>query len=500
MSLNIVKHESKTINNEGLITGYEDVDTIIGKFKPKELSVIAARVGYGKTSFILGSVLANLKENNNILYFSLDLVEIELYKRMVSLIDFIPFSEIKNAQEFLSKALEKYKDIFNNLYIDDTKYPTLEYIQQTSKAMAVANNIKIIVIDHYQLIEKSKDVNTIRLLKKLAIELNIPIVVLSQLNRQIDARADRTPYLRDLEDKNIELDADTILLIDIPNFYYQEQEAIIAANERLKQINYESTYIKQRTVPANIIVAKNKYTSTTMKFDFFHEAGRFFHHPFLLHYNSTLEDKSFDGFIGEIVDREDTYFHYSTGISKDIAEDISTLFVDVEDLETIPEDIYALKNLKELFIQHNSLKEISPQIKRLKHLKNICFTDNKLESLPNYISELNELRVLGIHNNPTLQKLPSGFFDLRLTFLNIDGELLNKYIGKMEEMQTLEKISINGGDLSQEVFKVLSQLYELKKIEITSIKNETIPTSIGNLSLQTFFDSNKKIVYEVDKF
>jgi len=215
-------------------TGLKNIDLLISGFKNQELSVIASRVGHGKTSLAISSVIQSIKDNMSVLYFSFDLTK-----------------------EQITTRIDDNTDT-SKLIIDDTKYPTFEYIknQITELLSGKSKNIKLVVIDYLQLIENDTNINIPRELKKLAILFDVAIVLLSQLSVDIEYRVDKFPYLKDLEDKNIEVDANLILLLWISELNQEEDERIKEIESYRKGENYKSPYIEKVKKEAIIFIAK----------------------------------------------------------------------------------------------------------------------------------------------------------------------------------------------------------------------------------------------------
>ncbi|WP_347400467.1 DnaB-like helicase C-terminal domain-containing protein [Sulfurimonas hydrogeniphila] len=488
-----MKKELSVINSEdtGITTGFNELDNRINKFRNKELNVIAARVGFGKTSFILSSVLENIQQNNNVLYFSLDLTKIQLLKKIISMTTNIPLNNLKNATDFLIKEIEKFGASINNLYIDDSKYITFDYIKKISKKMVEKNNIKMIVIDYFQLIENHNNSNLAREFKKLAIELDLPIILLSQLDKSIENRINKRPYIRDIQNNYIEMEANTIIMIYIPQFYEEDIALTKEENALLQGKEPNNCYIQKREPDVTISIIKNIYGTSTLNFVFQFETGKFF--SFEFDDKIMIHDKE----IMSLLQKMNATFCYSSGLSKEIIKDISILYVDKKDIENIPEDVFSLVNLKELILKNNTVRTISPNIYKLKKLAILSLANNHLESLPADIDRLHNLRELDISNNPTLKVIPENFSKLSLRYLSIDGNLLNKDITIIENIYTLQEVVIHGGLLSEEVFKFLAKLVHLRKIEFISIENNTIARSIGNLTIKSCERNLENITYEM---
>jgi replicative DNA helicase len=252
----------------GLTTGLKQLDKNTLGYKNKELTLIASRVGYGKTSLALKSVLANLEKDNGVLYFSLDLSAEMLLTRIISMKTRIPFSKLQKGLIDIEKI-----DIFNSvvedissqkLFIDDTKYCDIEYIKTKSNEMINKkdNNIKMIVVDYFDLIENNEHINIARELKKLAIKLDLPIVVLSQLCNKIEKRINQKPILSDIKDSSFEIEANTILFIYVDDFVKEHQEREKEIKAFMKGKEYKSTFVFKPVVEVQIIIEKNKNTKS----------------------------------------------------------------------------------------------------------------------------------------------------------------------------------------------------------------------------------------------
>jgi replicative DNA helicase len=214
----------------GVPSGYYKLDELTDGFQPSDLIVIAARPSMGKTSFALNVASKSaIKYNKRVGIFSSEMSKISLVKRMLC-------SGASVDQSLLRKNLLKKEDISRlvieaeSLYdativFDDT--PNISILELRSKARRMVKdfNIEVIFIDYIQLITVEDSMQrsprheqiayVSRSLKALARQLNIPVVALAQLNRDIESRGeDSRPRLSDLKDSgSIEQDADLILFI-----------------------------------------------------------------------------------------------------------------------------------------------------------------------------------------------------------------------------------------------------------------------------------------------
>lgn len=252
-------------------TGYVDLDRMIGGFKPGELAIIAARPAMGKTAFGL-NIMTNalLKDNMPIAFFSLEMTGEELMNRVLSNLASVNGDLIKNQtlndeewNRVLSVA-ERYSR--SKVYVDETPAIDISTLRDRSMRMHKQFGIKLIIVDYLQLMRSERrkaqsreqevaDVS--RTLKSVAKELRIPIIALSQLNRNVDARAEKRPVMSDLrESGSIEQDADKVMFIHREDYYRPNAEQ-----------NHEAEIIiaKQRNGPTGIV--KLRWTGEYTRFE-----------------------------------------------------------------------------------------------------------------------------------------------------------------------------------------------------------------------------------------
>lgn len=222
---------------EGLKTGFPGLDDITGGLNKANLIVLAARPGLGKTSFALNIAINVAKKYRNkaVAIFSLEMSKEELALRVLSSEALVDSDNIQkctlNQSEWnkLYNSAEYIKDL--NVLIDDTSASNV--IDMKGKLRRV-KNLGFVVIDYLQLMSNGKpsenrvaEVSAMtRSLKIMAKELNVPILILSQLNRDVEKRSeDHRPRIADLrESGSIEQDADVVM------FLYREQQYNPSAN------------------------------------------------------------------------------------------------------------------------------------------------------------------------------------------------------------------------------------------------------------------------------
>jgi replicative DNA helicase len=223
--------------NEIIQSGFYCLDGRIDGFMSGELTVIASRPTIGKSAFALNIAYNIASQDKKVLFFNLDSSNNHLLIRLYSLLTKIPVDKIRNRQLDdndlkMIKSLGKVNALNNILPIDKARY--LFEIIDISKE----TNPDVIIIDYLQLI-KTKDEHQLRYqelsditadLKFLSKNLNIPIILLSQLSRDVEKKADKKPTLADLQGStDIESIADKVILLH-GNAKTDTVEAIIAKN------------------------------------------------------------------------------------------------------------------------------------------------------------------------------------------------------------------------------------------------------------------------------
>ena len=223
--------------NTGIPSGFTELDKMTMGFLPGTLTVLAARPANGKTSFAI-SVARKLSVEGRIpvLYFSLDKSKREIMFRLVLQETGISWNEMNNwdsmpkeQRRMVFQKLQYLREI--PLYIDDTPSINMARIRSRCIKLLLQYGIRMVIIDCLQMVRISSrqdertDLKTetelvIKQLKKLAKELNIPVLVLSQLNRTADSRPTGEPRLADLRGSAaIEEYADNIIAIHRPSYY-----------------------------------------------------------------------------------------------------------------------------------------------------------------------------------------------------------------------------------------------------------------------------------------
>jgi replicative DNA helicase len=219
-------------------TGFLDFDEKIGGLRNSELVILAARPSMGKTALALNIVEHSaLAAGMPTLVVSLEMSSIELGDRLLSAHARIGGSKLRGGhlnssdQEAIVKAASEFYAA--PLFIDDSPSRNMTEISATARRLKRRDNLALIVIDYLQLIEpdnprdpRQEQVSKIsRRLKGLARELDIPVLCLAQLNRQVEASRDNKPQLSHLRESGaIEQDADIVMFVHREEYYQTNEE------------------------------------------------------------------------------------------------------------------------------------------------------------------------------------------------------------------------------------------------------------------------------------
>jgi replicative DNA helicase len=217
----------------GLRTGFNRLDAMMTGLNKSDLILLAARPGMGKTSFAL-NIATNVakKYEKDVVVFSLEMSSEQLVSRILSSEAQVGSESLRtgnlNSDQWVQLAASADLLSKTHMFLDDTPGVTVAEIKAKVRRL---KNIGLIVIDYLQLMSaggrsenRVQEISKItRNLKIMAKELNIPVIVLSQLNRSAEQRPDHKPMLADLrESGSIEQDADIVLFLFREGYYNPE--------------------------------------------------------------------------------------------------------------------------------------------------------------------------------------------------------------------------------------------------------------------------------------
>jgi replicative DNA helicase len=260
----------------GLSSGYKNLDLMTAGLHGSELIILAARPGVGKTAFAL-NIAQNIgtSTDENVAIFSLEMGATQLVNRMLCAEGTINASNLRTGQ----LTEEEFEKLFvamgslaqANIFIDDT--PGIRVSEIRAKARRLKQErggLGLIIIDYLQLIEGSnresrqQEVSEIsRQLKKLAMELDVPVIALSQLSRSVEQRQDKRPILSDLrESGSLEQDADIVAFLYREDYYRSEEDEEEVEDDNVVEVLIEKNRSGARgTVKLLFIKEYNKFSS-----------------------------------------------------------------------------------------------------------------------------------------------------------------------------------------------------------------------------------------------
>lgn len=214
----------------GVQTGYPGIDARLLGLRGGQMIVIGARPGVGKTSFALNLCVNAAASGASVAFFSLEMSKMEIAQRLLSAQARIGLMDVRSANirdNQWPQILEATKDLSQlDIMIDDTPGTTVTEIRAKARRMLHGKEKGIVIIDYLQLLSppasrhradsRATEVSEMsRGIKIMAKDLDVPVVALSQLNRQVTDRKGQRPQLSDLrESGSIEQDADIVILLD----------------------------------------------------------------------------------------------------------------------------------------------------------------------------------------------------------------------------------------------------------------------------------------------
>jgi replicative DNA helicase len=236
----------------GVGSGFTEIDRMTGGWQKSDLIILASRPGMGKTAFALTmarNIAIDFKKP--VALFSLEMSAVQLVTRLIASETEIPAEKLKrgNLEEYeWEQLLSKITPLINApLYIDDTPALTPFELRAKARRLKAQHQIGIIFLDYLQLMSgpsehkgnREQEISNIsRSLKALAKELDIPIIALSQLSREVEKRLVKKPILSDLrESGSIEQDADMVMFIYRPEYYKIDDDTFGRSVEGLAEIS-----------------------------------------------------------------------------------------------------------------------------------------------------------------------------------------------------------------------------------------------------------------------
>ena len=231
----------------GVPSGFTDLDELTNGFQGADLILLAARPSMGKTALALNMAVNAAFSGRAVALFSFEMSREALARRVLVSQARVNSAKVQNgtlsAEEFseLTAAAEELGEL--KVFISDAAETSVTNLRSAARRQKLENDVGLIIVDYLQLMtgkaeNRQQEISTIsRSLKGLARELNIPIIALSQLSRNVELRADKRPLLSDLRESGaLEQDADLVMFLYREDYYDRETaapnvaELIIAKN------------------------------------------------------------------------------------------------------------------------------------------------------------------------------------------------------------------------------------------------------------------------------
>ncbi len=273
LMLDLTTRKKKGVN--GLPTGLFSLNRLIGGLHNTDLIILAARPAMGKTALAM-NIAAAVAKKSQVLVFSLEMSKSQLIQRLISTfshVDAVKIFQNSWAEADFERMLSAEADFKSmDLTICDRGGLTLSEIRSRARYLKRKQGLDFLIVDYLQLIQGANEYRGNRVqevseisrgLKALAKELDVPILALSQLSRQVEMRAEKKPQLSDLrESGSIEQDADIVMFLYREEYYdpddadnQKKAELIIAKNRNgatgTALLYFEKKYLLFRDLTTN---------------------------------------------------------------------------------------------------------------------------------------------------------------------------------------------------------------------------------------------------------
>jgi replicative DNA helicase len=279
-------------NVVGVTSGFRDIDGMLGGLHPSDLLILAGRPAMGKTA-LATNIAFNaahayrkfetddgqiIEEGGHVLFFSLEMSSEQLAARIMAERARVSSDKMRRGdigpEEFDRVAMAAEELSRLPLYIDDTPALSITALRQRARRVKRQHGLHMVVVDYLQLLQPPPDrrsdgrvqeVSEItRGLKTLAKELEVPVLALSQLSRQVENREDKRPQLSDLrESGSIEQDADVVTFIYRPEYYLEKEHPEQRGNETpekyQERVERHNQRLSESRNIAEVIIAKQRH-------------------------------------------------------------------------------------------------------------------------------------------------------------------------------------------------------------------------------------------------
>lgn len=260
----------------GVPTGLTDLDKCLGGLRAPDLVVLAGRPAMGKTALALNIAEYGARNRGPVAIYSLEMGESQLGMRLITTKTGIP-TEALRAGPLSAEQVRHMVEVGAELrglplYIDEGRERTVGSIRAHARRLKRRHGLALIVVDYLQLMiggaaeNRVQEISRItRDLKMMAMDLDVPVLVLSQLSRAVEQREDKRPHLADLrESGSIEQDADSVIFVYRPEYYLREPERRDGeeTDKYMRRVANHEEQAKELAGIAELIVAKNRHGST----------------------------------------------------------------------------------------------------------------------------------------------------------------------------------------------------------------------------------------------
>jgi replicative DNA helicase len=252
----------------GVPTGFTELDAKLGGFQHGDLIVIAGRPSMGKTALGLSMLeYVGIVENIPAAFFSLEMSKQQVAQRMLCSHAQVDMHRLRHGR-LSDKEITKLKLVGGNMrnysvFIDDTPAMSIMELRAKCRRLKMLHGIQVVFVDYLQLMSdpasresRQQEIASIsRGLKALGRELEMPIVAMAQLNRQVEGRTSNVPRMSDLRESGaIEQDADVVILLHREEYYWDKKKQT-EMSEQFQKITGKAELIidKQRNGPTGIV-------------------------------------------------------------------------------------------------------------------------------------------------------------------------------------------------------------------------------------------------------
>ena len=253
-------------------TGFKNLNDKTGGFSKGDLIVVASRPSIGKSSFVLEIARKAIERDETVLFFSFEMKSEQLMLRLLSSQISIPLHSLERGDlsdsQWTELSVNVDKLAEKKLFIDDNAYADIDYIRAKVRIFkSEHSNLSMVILDSLNLMSYVKirenryegTAEISKALKQLARELDLPIIVTAQLNRNLENRDNKRPILKDLRDSGtIEDDADLILFLYRDDIYREVIEKEKELKAQLVGGEYENKYQDKPEEKVELIIGKHR--------------------------------------------------------------------------------------------------------------------------------------------------------------------------------------------------------------------------------------------------